>query len=294
MSSIRVLMSNIAYARGMSGSLFDQVLRAYRHVHCRRAVQLNVVQQIRGVVEAARPDVIGFVEIERGRASGRAFHQLHAILDGKYPVWDIANKYFKGPRGHGIPFLGRNCNAFCAKRPIPFERVYLPMGMKRLAYQIALTPRLTLFFTHLALRFKVRVRQIEWLRGLIDATPGDHVVMGDFNVFTGLDELKPLVDGSKLVLMNDPFAPTHRFHKRHRVLDLCLVSERLRRRAELEVIPQGYSDHAALLLRIKGIRMHAPDEAVLRAQGIVRRHVGEGRALSEELLSDRRKEAKRE
>jgi endonuclease/exonuclease/phosphatase family metal-dependent hydrolase len=257
MSSVRILMSNIAYARGMSGSLFDQVMRAYRHVHCRTQVQQNVVDQIRCLVDAEKPDVCGFVEIDRGRASGKAFNQLHAILDGKYPVWDIANKYFRGNRSHAIPFLGRNCNAFCAKREVPFERVYLPAGMKRLAYKITLAPRLTLFFTHLALRKKTRTRQMEGIRALVDATPGEHVVMGDFNIFSGLDELKPLVDGSSLVLLNDPYAATHRFHKRHRVLDLCLVSEPLRERAELKVIPQGYSDHAALMLRLDGIAPRA-------------------------------------
>ncbi len=42
------------------------------------------------------------------------------------------------------------------------------------------------------------------------------------------------------------------------------------------------------------VRITTPREAIRRAQEIVRRHVGEGRSLSEELIEDRRAEANRE
>jgi endonuclease/exonuclease/phosphatase family metal-dependent hydrolase len=260
MSSVKILMSNIAYGRGLSGSFSDQVLRAYRHVYCRRQVQQGVVEAVRELVNAEKPDVCGFVEIDRGRAAGRAFSQLHAILDERYPHWDIANKYFRGAKSHLVPFLGRNCNAFCARRALPFERVYLASGIKRLVYKISLSARLTLFFTHFSLRRKIRAQQFQDLRAVLDATPGEHVVMGDFNIFGGLAEIGPFMKGSDLVLLNDLEETTHRFHRLHRVLDLCFCSKRLRPKASVRVVEQGYSDHAALVLRLEGMRVRAPEE----------------------------------
>ncbi len=47
-----------------------------------------------------------------------------------------------------------------------------------------------------------------------------------------------------------------------------------------------------LILRYDGssLRVYSLDEAVRRAQALVRRHVGAGRSLSEELIRDRRRE----
>jgi AbrB family looped-hinge helix DNA binding protein len=50
-------------------------------------------------------------------------------------------------------------------------------------------------------------------------------------------------------------------------------------------------DPLILLLEEDSVRILTPAEAVRRAQGIVRRHVGQDRSLSEELLRDRRREA---
>ena len=258
MSSIRILSSNVGYTRGLSGSFSDQVLRAYRHVYTRRSVRSAAVAEIRGLVEATRPHVVGLLEVDRKLASGTTPDRLLSALAQTHPHGDVANKYFAGHGGRLVPVLGRNCNAFCSTNPLPFERVYLASGMKRLVHKISLTPRLTLFLAHFSLRRAVRRRQFADLRGLVDATPGDHVVMGDFNVFTGFDELDPLLSGSSsLVLLNHHATTTHRFHRTHRVLDLCLCSRRLRSRTVLDVIDQPFSDHSALLLRIDGVKTHA-------------------------------------
>ena len=255
MSSVKILMSNIAYGRGLSGSFADQVLRAYRHVYCRRQVQEGVVEAVRELVNAEKPDVCGFVEIDRGRAAGRAFSQLHAILDERYPHWDIANKYFRGTRSHLVPFLGRNCNAFCARRALPFERVYLASGIKRLVYKISLSPRLTLFFTHFSLRRSIRAQQFQDLRAVLDATPGEHVVMGDFNIFGGAEELAPFLRKTKLLVVNDPELPTFRFHRSRALVDLAMCSPGIRDRAALRIVEQHYSDHAALILDLHAVKL---------------------------------------
>ena len=256
-SGVRVLLSNVAYGRGLSGSFSDQILRAYRHVYTRPSVRAAVVEEVRQLVEATRPDVAGFIEVDRRLASGPSLDRLLSVLAPTHPHGDVANKYFETPRGRFVPVLGRNCNAFCATTPLPFERMYLPNGMKRLVHKITLAPELTLFFAHLSLRRAVRARQIADLGRLVAVTPGEHILMGDFNVFGGLDELRPLLEASPLVLLNDEAKTTHRFHRTHRVLDLGFCSPSLRGRASLDVIEQSYSDHAALLLRLEGVSVRA-------------------------------------
>lgn len=68
------------------------------------------------------------------------------------------------------------------------------------------------------------------------------------------------------------------------------------------VIPSEYrhalgiepGDELILSLEENTVRISTPAEAIKRAQALVRRHVPKGRKLSEELIAERRAEAKRE
>ena len=50
------------------------------------------------------------------------------------------------------------------------------------------------------------------------------------------------------------------------------------------------NDHVILLLEDGEVLLLTPKRAVERAQELVRRHISEGRALSDELLTERREE----
>ena len=68
------------------------------------------------------------------------------------------------------------------------------------------------------------------------------------------------------------------------------------------VIPAEYrkalgmetGDDLVLVLGENDIRVLTPQEAIRRAQALVRKYVPEGRRLSDELIADRRREARRE
>jgi len=68
------------------------------------------------------------------------------------------------------------------------------------------------------------------------------------------------------------------------------------------VIPAEYrkalgvetGDDLVLVLGDNDIRVLTPQEAIRRAQALVRKYVPEGRMLSDELIADRRREARRE
>lgn len=255
MSHLKILMSNIAYARGFDGALGTHVGRAYRHLYCSTAVQKRVMGDVKRLLDHEQPDVCCFVEVERGGKGAKSFDQLRSLLDERFMYADIANKYFAKGGYKWLPVLGRKCNAFCSNRPLEFEHVYLDAGIKRLVYKITINPRLTLFFAHFSLRRSVRRLQFAGLRRVLRFTPGEHIVMGDFNIFGGAEELAPFLRKTKLLVVNDPELPTFRFHRSRALVDLAMCSPGIRDRAALRIVEQHYSDHAALILDLHAVKL---------------------------------------
>lgn len=253
MSELKIWMSNIAYAKGFNGALAQHVLYAHRHFYCSPKIQRAVLQDIRTLLEREQPDVCCLVEIEKARRAAGSIDHLQTLLEGRYHYSDIANKYSAKGGLQRLPGAASKCNAFFANRDFPFERIYLRTGHKRLVYKISLTPNVTLFFAHFSLRKVKREAQFRELHAVLTQTPGQHIVMGDFNILTGFQELGPLLDGTDLVLRNNPHETTFRFHQKRQVLDLCLCSRSLVDNTRLKVIDQPYSDHAALLLHVQGL-----------------------------------------
>src|SRR5690606_25462638 len=128
--------------------------------------------------------------------------------------------------------------------------IHFTHGVKRLIYKLKLRQDLTLFFAHFALKRRVREKQLLQVDQLIESTPGNIIFMGDFNLLDGLSELDPLLQGKTMTLLNRPEEYTFTFHKRQLVLDVCICTPALAERSVLHVVPQPYSDHAALLLTV--------------------------------------------
>ena len=246
-----ILLSNLGYLRGINGSLPHHLRYAYRHVYCSLAVQEAGLKQVLKLIENERPDVCCFVEIDKGSADLRNFNQLEALVSKQYPFYDIENKYGHLSRLRNLPFTRGKSNGFLAHREMNFEKIFFTHGTKRLIYKINIEPNLTLFFAHYSLNKKTRIRQLIQTREIIEQTPGEIILLGDFNIHSGFKELEPLLDGSDLVLLNQPDIPTFRFHKTLLPLDLCICSKRISAKAHLKVIHQPYSDHEALVLTIK-------------------------------------------
>ena len=59
-----------------------------------------------------------------------------------------------------------------------------------------------------------------------------------------------LLHSNELVLLNSEEHPTFTFHIIRKVLDICICTKNISRRSHLQVIPQPYSDHAALLIDV--------------------------------------------
>ncbi len=247
---MKIIFSNLGYARGISGSLAHHMQYASRHFYIRHAVQNAVLAQFRHLLVKEQPELCCMVELDRGSLQSGYYNQMTALLDEQYCYSDIANKYGDASWLNWMPLHGGKSNGLLARHDFAFKKLYFKHGSKRLIYQIALPDIGTLFFAHFSLQRKVRALQLIEMKELIQASGGPAIVLADFNILQGFGELRPLLDGTDLVVLNDPDIPTFTFHRRLLTLDLCLCSNELVGQARLDVIPQPYSDHAALLLEI--------------------------------------------
>lgn len=248
-ASTKILLSNLGYARGINGCLIHHMRYAHRHVLCSELVQRQSLDQLAAIMQYEEPDICCFVEIDKGSFDTRSFNQLEHLLTDDYPYFDVENKYGESSILRTLAFTRGKSNAFIAREPHPFEKVYFDHGTKRLIYKIHFAKEITLFFAHFSLKKAVRQQQLLQTRDLMRDTEGEVIFMGDFNVLSGLEELAPLRDEG-LMLINKPDAPTFTFHMRRLVLDLCLCTPGVAARTSLRIIPQPYSDHAALLAEV--------------------------------------------
>lgn len=250
MAEHTILLSNLGYARGINGDLAQHLRFAHRHFYCPPGVQEKVLKQLSALIEQYQPDLCCFVEIDKGSRDLGNFDQLASLVNAQYAHFDIENKYGERSRLRRFAFTRGKSNAFVSKKPFPFEKIYFPHGVKRLIYKIQLEENLTLFFAHFSLKRRVRAMQLDHIKRLIADTPGEVIFLGDFNILNGFSELDEILREDGLVLLNRKEETTFQFHRRKLVLDLCLCSPSVAKRAQLTVVPQPFSDHAALVLKV--------------------------------------------
>ncbi len=246
---MKILMSNLGHLREINGSLTHHILFAHRHIHCSAIVQKRVWRQLAQVIGLEHPDLCCFLEIEQTAFHKANFCLLADIAGEPYPFFDIENKYSHTSRLRTFPITRGKSNAFLAKQDFPYEKIQFSHGTKRLIYKIAIAPSITLFFAHFSLNKKVRAQQFQEVRQLIDGTPGEAIFLGDFNILGGFKELESLLHND-LVLLSLEEHPTFTFHHFRKVLDICICTKNIAPHCHLQVIPQPYSDHAALLLEV--------------------------------------------
>ncbi|MBY0407869.1 MAG: endonuclease/exonuclease/phosphatase family protein [Rickettsiales bacterium] len=242
-------MGNLGYLRGINGSLVHHIAFAHRYFYCTAGAQAKAVQQLKAIIEREVPDVCCFVEIDQGSGHSAHVNQLEHVVNEHYRYFDIDNKYGADSPLRKFSLTRGKSNAFISRRELPFERLHFTHGTKRLIYKLQLEGELTLFFSHFSLNRKVRHMQLMQIRQLIRDTPGEVIFLGDFNILDGFVELAPLLQ-DELVLMNREDSPTFTFHKSSKVLDICLATPGVAKHIDLRIIPQPYSDHAALLVEI--------------------------------------------
>ncbi len=248
---MKILFSNLGYARGIDGSLWHHVSRFGRHFYCPVSPQQQVLNQLKDMMRTESPDLCCFVEIDKGALHSSNFNQMDALRDDTYCHHDISNKYGPDYWLAKLPFHGSKSNGFLSTTSHVFEKLYFKAGRKRLIYRLTLPGDIALYFAHFSLQREIRARQFAELQTHIQDDGRASIILADFNIFKGFQELAPFMNETGMKILNRDNVPTFKFYRKEHILDLCLCSEQLAERIDLKVIPQPYSDHAALFLELK-------------------------------------------
>lgn len=248
--TFKILFSNVGYAKGISGSLYDHVRYFHRHFYAGPAIQRQVLAQLKQIIDTETPDLCCFVEMDSGSFQSGGLNQIQELVDEDYSYHDISGKYGENSLMEKLPMHGGNSNGFLSRSEIPFKKLYFKYGTKRLIYRLELDDGAVLYFAHFSLKKKIRVRQFREVQDLLAKEDGEVILMADFNILNGFSELKPLLVNTGLKLLNKEGEHTFTFHRRSETLDLCLSTRNISDCLDLKIIPQPFSDHAALLLEI--------------------------------------------
>jgi hypothetical protein len=244
----RILFSNLGYARGIDGTLPQLIKRFYRFIYCRQAIQKDILNYLKTMMNEEDPDLCCFVEIHQGGRFVNKLNQLHSLVCDKYPHFDIANKYGEDNPVRYLPFHRGRSNGFMAKQDYRYKHIYFKHGTKRLIYEITLDNNRTILFTHFSLNAYTRARQFKHIAEYVNQLDTEVILLADFNIFQGFIELDDFIKDTGLVILNNEANATFTLHKKRLALDLCLCSPVLANKAKLKIIDQPFSDHDALLV----------------------------------------------
>src|SRR5688572_17701312 len=124
----KIFFSNIGYARGIDGTLWQHMLYAHRHVYYGVTPQQQVLLQLKEIIAQEKPDICCFVEMDSGSFHSSYYNQIQYLVDDEYMFHDISGKYGEDNWLNEMPLFKGKSNAFIAKEIAPFERLYFRYG----------------------------------------------------------------------------------------------------------------------------------------------------------------------
>lgn len=245
----RIVYANLGYSREIDGSIGHHVRRAHHHIYTPRDAQLRSLNFVKEALRGLKPDLSCFVEIDRGSLTNGFFDQLPVLREDHHTMVQIDSKYAQERKFRRFSISRGKSNAFLASTPLEFRARYLDFGKKRLVYDIDLAG-LRVLVAHCSLLYRVRERQFEQLAEWTRESDGPTVVVGDFNIFRGGQELRPLLADKRFKHLNEAHGPTFRFGPYRANLDTCLVSTQIAERCALQLVALPFSDHDMLCIDI--------------------------------------------
>lgn len=236
----RVLLYNIGYGTGLTGSMSDYFLRFYRYLYTPRTIIRKVRQSIYTLLNKVQPDVCCFVEVHGRYGFVPHPHAYRSQVDNKYGRWSMLR---------WLPFFRDNCNGFYSHSPLKFQKRYFRHGTKKLIYDIDLGHGMSLLLVHFSLNASTRAKQCDEIKEILWGRPNT-IVCGDFNTFRGTSELQKLADecGLRIVNASQPTFPAN--HPR-RALDLFLCPKTIRSAKAKVFSDVQVSDHLPVMLEVE-------------------------------------------
>lgn len=252
---VKLVCYNIEYCEGIEG-LWYQYLQFWKIFFPPKKLD----QQIVDALKKLNPDILSLVEVDTG--SFRAKKDEVVFFEKKLRMKNFVEKIKYPFIGwlklfHYVPILNKQANAIIAKYKISNVKYHLfHEGTKRVVIEVTIhcPKKVTLLLAHLALGERTRARQIEELINIVNAIKNPVILMGDFNTFRGMEEIKKLMkethlkDNIKLdkysVQLTQPM-----WHPLRR-LDYILVSRQIKVK-QYKVLNYPFSDHLPLFVEFK-------------------------------------------
>ncbi len=247
---VKLVCYNIEYCEGMEG-LWYQYLQFWKMFFPPKGLDQRMVDALKQI----NPDILALVEVDTGSFRSKKDEVVffekklgmkHFVEKIKYPFVGWLRLF------HYVPILNKQANAVIARYAISHVRYHLfHEGTKRVVIEVTVhcPKKVTLLLAHLALGGKTRAKQINELITIVKNIKNPVILMGDFNTFRGVEEMKQLLKEThlkdKVKLDRDSIRLTQPTWHPMRRLDYVLVSHQIKV-TKYEVLNYPFSDHMPL------------------------------------------------
>ncbi|MBN2885969.1 MAG: endonuclease/exonuclease/phosphatase family protein [Chromatiaceae bacterium] len=253
MRTLHLLSYNVQ-AGIQSRQYSDYLTNSWKHLfpHPQRQTNLDRIAQL-----LQRYDLVGLQEVDAGSLRSARLDQVEYLAHrGAFPHW-----YRQVNRDLG-PFAQHSNGLLSRPRPGPITEHRLPglpgRGVMVAEYPLCDGSHLAVGIVHLALGWRARRRQLDYLVALAERHPC-LVLMGDFNCGCNSRGLRAMIRRAGMTGLDCELKTFPSWRPRHN-LDHILIAQSLRV-VEARVIDYALSDHLPISMTIElpeGLRLAEP------------------------------------
>src|SRR3989338_5241896 len=247
---VKLVCYNVEYCEGMEG-LWYQYLEFWKLFFPPKNLDREIIQALKKL----NLDILALVEVDTGSFRSKRDEvlffehklRMHSFVEKiKYPFTGWLKLF------HYVPILNKQANAIITKYKITKVKYHLfHEGTKRVVIQADVdTPKkVSLLLAHLSLSQSEREKQTDELINIVNSIKNPVILMGDFNTFNGVDEIKKLMKKThlkdKAKLDKYSLGMTQPSWHPSRRLDYVLVSKGIKVK-KYQVLDFPFSDHLPL------------------------------------------------
>jgi endonuclease/exonuclease/phosphatase family metal-dependent hydrolase len=250
---VRVISYNIEYCEGIPGKWY-QYLKLWKIFFPPK----NLDQRIIKTLKKLKPDILTLIEVDTGSLRSRGRDEVKFIEKEmgmrsfvekvKYPMNGFAGLF------HHVPILNKQANAIISRYKLTNIKYHVfHEGTKRMIIEATVNcPKpVTLLAAHLALGGETRAKQIDELVKIVNKIKNPVILMGDFNTFHGVEEIKKLLTKThlkdKIALDKESVPFTEPAWHPHLRLDYILTSSDLKVN-KYSILHFNFSDHLPIMI----------------------------------------------
>lgn len=240
MTKFKILLLNLGYCTGISGSLKEYIVNSYRYFYLPKEIEKKVLNQLKDIIRNEKPDLICLLEITKS--------QIEELVSQEYPFFNIETKYGRRSiMGRLSNIYKQAGNGFLSNQNIKYAKYLICGRTKRLVYELNLPNNIKLILFHFSLDKHTRKKQFKMIAKAIHKEK-NKIICGDFNIDKGFTEILPLVKKLDVRLVSP--RPTFPSHNPKRCYDFFLCSSNIETNSRV-LKDNKISDHLPVILEIE-------------------------------------------